>query len=59
MISALSDAGVLVGGFMLRLLIVSAAVPITIIQADTRNRIGRSALFHRGNPWHTPSRQPV
>ena len=32
MISALSDAGVLVGGFMLRLLIVSAAVPITIIQ---------------------------
>ena len=26
--------------------------------ADTRNRIGRSALFHRGNPWHTPSRQP-
>ena len=32
MISALSDAGVLVGGFMLRLLIVSAAVPITIVQ---------------------------
>lgn len=32
MVSALSDAGVLIGGFMLRLMIVSAAVPITIVQ---------------------------
>lgn len=32
MVSALSDAGVLVGGFVLRLMIVSAALPITIVQ---------------------------
>lgn len=32
MISAASDAGVLIGGFMLRLMIVSAALPITIVQ---------------------------
>ena len=32
MVSALSDAGVLIGGFVLRLMIVSAALPITIVQ---------------------------
>ena len=32
MVSAASDAGVLIGGFVLRLMIVSAAVPITIVQ---------------------------
>ncbi len=32
MISGFSDLGVLVGGFVLRLLIVSAALPITIVQ---------------------------
>ena len=31
-VSVIGEAGVLVGGFMLRLLIVSAAEPITIIQ---------------------------
>jgi hypothetical protein len=32
MVSALSDAGVLIGGFVLRLMIVSAALPVTIVQ---------------------------
>ena len=35
----------------------TAAMPVDT--ADTRNRMGSSAVFHRGKPWHTPSRQPV
>lgn len=31
-ISAVSDAGILIGGFVLRLIIVSAALPVTIVQ---------------------------
>ena len=33
------------------------AMPVDI--AETRNRIGSSALFHSGNVLHTPSKQPV
>ena len=35
----------------------TAAMPVDI--ADTRNRMGSSAVFHSGNVLHTPSRQPV
>ena len=35
----------------------TAAMPVDT--ADTRNRMGSSALFHSGNVLHTPSRQPV
>ena len=34
-----------------------AAMPVDM--ADTRKRIGSSALFHKGNVFATPSRQPV